>query len=225
MTPKLVCPHCGENLTAEAALREGLWVEALRSLAKFGRAAMLTLEYLELFRLPKRGMSAERRVRLIQELLPLWETGKYQWQGCTYRAERDQIIEAFQDVLGSRTLKPPLKNHNYLKSVLHPLAQRIEGRRERETEEARRSGVRNDHPSEPRPDPRGEPSPKPGPQPPRPAPRPERPDEDAPPEVVALCQAGKLVEATNLWTKIRAQEDSKLRPLPKVDGFATFGED
>ena len=193
------CPACGAVLDPETAWREGLWWEALGLLARFGPAGKLVLEYIDLFRLPARGMTLERRVRILKELLPLWEAGKYTKQGYTYRAEKPQIVEALQDVLGAKNLKPPLKNHNYLKECLHPLAQKTEAERERTREERRRAGIRDDDRPERR---------RPPLKPPV-VPRVETPEVSE--EVKALLAQGKTWEASQLMAKERREKDEALR--------------
>ena len=215
------CPHCGTPIDPESAWHEGLWWEALGLLARFGRAAPLVLEYTELFRLSVRGLSLTRRIKVLKEILPLWETGKYTWKGYTYKAERPQIVEALQGVLGANTIEPPLANHNYLKKVLHPLAQRREADRERATEEARRAGRWDDDGPKPRR------LPVKPPKPPKPevlrlpqlyekkttvffhteAPKVETPE--ASEEVKSLLAQGKSWEAVQLMAKEKRQRDEE----------------
>lgn len=139
---KLKCPTCGAEIKPDEALRASAAWECLELIARFGKAAPLIREYVYLFKLPQRGLPFERAARLLAELSALWEDGYYQWNGVTYKAEKSVVVEALQQVVNSPTLRPPLKNNNYLKQVLHPLSQKDAGKREREAEEKKKSRKR-----------------------------------------------------------------------------------
>ena len=152
VTKRLTCPICGAAFEPEEGFRASSAWKCLELLGEFGTAGPAVLEYSTLFRLPNRGLPWERLERLLRELATLWREGKYSYDGCVWRVERPQILEALQAVLGSKSLKAPIKDHNYLKAILHPISQRAAGRAERDAETRKRQQP----PSPPAPLPRGE---------------------------------------------------------------------
>lgn len=184
------CPVCGSEIKPEDAVAAGLAWKCAEKIVRFGYAGSAVWEYVGLFRLPKRGLPWERVDRLLGELLKLWEQGSYKYNGCTYKAEKDTVYDALQRVISSRSVSAPLKDHNYLKAVLHPLSQKADAAQEQKTEE-RRQRLAVD-----------------------PVERGNARKVAMPPEVQALIDQGKIVEATEMLNKL-----NKRAPAPEIGGF------
>jgi len=68
-------------------------------------------------------ISPAKRLRILTELLRLWETGIFQVQGKRYKIDRAGIVAGMRTVCDLE--KYGLPNHNYLKKVLLNRAERV----------------------------------------------------------------------------------------------------
>lgn len=136
------CPACHAELSLETILSHEAARQTVARLATvsvpFGA---LTLRYMALFRPEKRGLSIERMVRLLEELLPDIERRAIERKGRAWDAPPEAWRAAFEVVLGKRdkgTLTLPLTGHGLLYEVLAGLAEKQETREESEREQQRR---------------------------------------------------------------------------------------
>lgn len=123
---KLACPSCGalmslDVVVAHDAAREAVQA-ALNLPAPLGK---LMIQYLTLFRPPKRQLTLERVADILCEMLPMITTERI------YRNGREHVIAQPVWSAGLREiverhkatpLKTPLKNHGYLFEILISIA-------------------------------------------------------------------------------------------------------
>jgi hypothetical protein len=186
----LQCPHCGGKIKPDQAFHEGAWADVAGFMARLGQISATAWEYVQMFRLPARGLPVERAARILAELVLLWEDGTYKFNGVFYRGvDKATIAEALKEVVNAPNVHPPLKNHNYLKKVLHPRAQKDAAEAERRTEEQRRHNraYRDAREAAEREN---------GP----------RNMVDLPPEVKELLDAGRAADAVTALAKINQDE-------------------
>jgi len=106
-------------------------------LAGFGKWCPLIWEYTGAFATRRLGAIAPaKRLRIVTELARLWETGIFAVDKKRYRITRDGIVQGLRTVCDLE--KFGFKNHNYLKRVLMPDAERISAEGLTAGEEARR---------------------------------------------------------------------------------------
>jgi len=137
----LTCPVCQSKYTLEEAATTGALRELVALAARFGKVWGLAEEYMDAFRTQQWGsVSLKKRVRLLLELIRLWETGEFAVNGKHYRADRTQIRAALNTVCNAE--KIGFNNHNYLYKVLQDGAKRISAAGETAAEERKRENNR-----------------------------------------------------------------------------------
>lgn len=149
---KLTCPYCGNKYSITEATRTETLVNLTQALAGFGKWCPLVWEYTGAFATRRLGSIAPaKRLRIVKELARLWETGVFQVEKKRYRITRDRIVAGLRTVCDLE--KFGFKNHNYLKRVLVPDAERIsaegltakEERKREEDQRVRRSSDDRPH--------------------------------------------------------------------------------
>lgn len=112
------CPTCHSRISLEAIVQDEAARKLLAMLARMdNHAAAALLSYLGLFRAAQRDLANNRALRLAEEVLKL-------------HPDQGTIIAAMNDTVESlreRQLQPgwkPLRNHNYLASVVETVAAR-----------------------------------------------------------------------------------------------------
>lgn len=122
--PKLICPVCESKFTLEQAARETALRELVDLAARFGRTWGLANEYVECFRAERYGsITLKKRVRLLREVLLLWENCQFAYNGKGYRATQRAVTDALNLVCNMD--KFGFQNHNYLKKVLLKGAEKL----------------------------------------------------------------------------------------------------
>ncbi|MDO9094472.1 MAG: hypothetical protein Q8R98_01860 [Rubrivivax sp.] len=139
---RMCCPACHAELSLEVILSHEAARQAVARLAAVSLPfGALTLRYMALFRPEKRGLSIERMVRLIDELLPDIERRAITRKGRDWDAPVEAWRAAIEVVLNKRdkaTLTLPLTSHGLLYEVLAGLAEKVEARAEADQEQQRR---------------------------------------------------------------------------------------
>jgi len=121
---KLVCPICQSKYELKEAAVTSALKEMVGLAARFGRVWNLVDEYIDTFRVSQWGsITLKKRVRLLQEIAKLWDTGEFEYKGKRYRTDRAQIRAALNTVCNAD--KFGFKNHNYLKAILMDGAKRV----------------------------------------------------------------------------------------------------
>ena len=143
MTEKLICPYCEHRLDLDMIESADLFRERETLAAGFGPAWKIANEYVEAFRVrPGACMILKKRVRILSELLRLWTSCEFEFQGKLYRAAKPEIQAALITICNLE--KTGFKDHNYLKKVLLSGSQRVSAEgltaeEERREEEGKRS--------------------------------------------------------------------------------------
>ncbi len=121
---KLVCPVCQSKYELQEAATTAALKEMVGLAARFGKVWGMVEEYVETFRASQWGsITIKKRVRLLNEMSKLWETGEFEYNGKRYRADRAGIRAAINTVCNAD--KFGFKNHNYLKAILKDGAKRV----------------------------------------------------------------------------------------------------
>jgi len=141
-TDRIRCPYCDRLFDIEQLEMAEIFRERVGLAARLGSAWHLVNEYVSCFAQSSEGRIAlKKRVRLIKEMIRLWENCTFEIDGKRYRTTHQDIMQAITTVCNMD--KYGFKNHNYLKRVLCDSALRIsaEGmsaKEEAEREESRR---------------------------------------------------------------------------------------
>jgi hypothetical protein len=139
---RVTCPACHAELSLEVILANEAARHAVARLATLSLPfGALALRYVALFRPEKRGLSIDRMVRLIEELLPDIERQAITRKGRDWDAPIEAWRAAIEVVLSKRdkgTLTLPLTSHGLLHEVLAGLAEKVEARAEADTEQQRK---------------------------------------------------------------------------------------
>ncbi|MBI0036701.1 hypothetical protein H3T61_00430 [Gilliamella sp. B14384H2] len=105
------CPICHHDISLEALLSDEAGRELLTIITKLGYGCARPLTaYLGLFRTPKSNLSNARAVKLINEILALYQPSRH----LAYAL--DQTVHSIH-IKRSKGEDKPLKSHAYLKSV------------------------------------------------------------------------------------------------------------
>jgi hypothetical protein len=137
---KLTCQACGAVISLDAALghegaREAVQI-ALQLPAPIGK---LLVQYVALFRPPKRQLSMDRLASLLGELLKMVDAGKIERHGRMYAAPHPYWQQAIEHMLQSRDkLSLPLRSHGYLLEIIAGYAEKAEAQAEQQAEERKR---------------------------------------------------------------------------------------
>jgi len=117
MNNKLICPHCEQEFDLDQAIRESEHREMADIAAKFGKSWLLVYEYSDCFRQSEFGnVPLKKRLRIMKEILFLFDRREFQVKGKKYRTEWNTIISAMMEICNMQ--KWGFRNHNYLKAVL-----------------------------------------------------------------------------------------------------------
>lgn len=139
---RVTCPGCHAELSLEVLLTHEAARHAVARLATVSLPfGALTLRYMALFRPEKRGLSIERMVRLVEELVVDVERKAITRKGREWPADAETWRAAIDEVLTKRdkgTLRLPLTNHALLHEVICGLVDRQEARDESAREAIRR---------------------------------------------------------------------------------------
>jgi hypothetical protein len=140
---RVTCPCCYAELDLLAMIEHEGARRAVASLASISLPfGALTLKYMAMFKPPRRALSIERMVRLIDELLIDIKRGAVTRNGRDWPADVETWRTALQVVMGLRdagTLRLPLTGHGLLHQVIANLVDKHEAQAERSREADRRS--------------------------------------------------------------------------------------
>ena len=113
------CPHCHGRVDLAACAQDEATRELLALLARTPRPlAMALVQYLTLFRAANRDLANDRALRLAAEALDI-STDPHM-----LAAAMGETVEAMRAKRGQGD-GTPLKNHNYLRSVMRSIGERI----------------------------------------------------------------------------------------------------
>lgn len=129
---RLACPACGAEMTLDVLLNvEGAREAVLAALALPAPLGKLLVQYLTLFRPPKRQLSWERVATLLTDLaLPIAEA-RLERGGRVWPAPLEVWRAALEEIVTKRDkLTLPLKSNGYLFEIVVGLAHKAEGAKE-----------------------------------------------------------------------------------------------
>ncbi len=140
---RVSCPSCNALLTLDVLLTNEAARLAVARLAKVSLPfGALTLQYMALFRPETRGLSIDRMVKLVEELLPDIERQAITRKGRDWDTTIETWRAALQTVLAKRdagSLRLPLTSHGLLYEVIAGMVDKYEGRMEAAAEQQRRN--------------------------------------------------------------------------------------
>ena len=138
---KLRCPSCGHaasilDFANEEAARQCVYLAA--DLPK--PLGKLLMRYIGLFRPATRSLSWERTLKLMQQLKSDIDQGRIQYNGRIWPAPDGLWHKALNTMIkqaDQQKLQLPLKNHNYLYTIISSEQNGVETRDEQKIEEKR----------------------------------------------------------------------------------------
>jgi len=139
---KFICPICQSKFTLDQISHEAD-MQALAGLAaKLGRAWSPAWEYLDCFRREQwSSVRLKKRIRLLSEILKLWQSCEFLYQGKRYRTRQESVLKGMETVNNAE--KFGFNNHNYLKRILLADAERVSAEGMTAKEEADRHKAQN----------------------------------------------------------------------------------
>jgi len=138
---KTTCPACGAVSSLDAIIgSEGARDAVMAALQLPAPLGKLLVQYLALFRPPKRQLSFDRVATILGELQPMIQAASIERNGRTWSAPQDYWKMALEEIVTKRDrLTLPLKSHGYLLEIIAGYSNKAEARQESQTE-ARRGG-------------------------------------------------------------------------------------
>jgi hypothetical protein len=138
---KTACPACGATASLDVLIgSEGAREAVMAALQLPAPIGKLLVQYIALFRPPKRNLSFDRVASLLNELQPMIQQASIERSGRTWSAPIDYWKLALEEIIAKRDrLTLPLKSHGYLLEIIAGLSNKAEGRQESQTE-AQRAG-------------------------------------------------------------------------------------
>jgi hypothetical protein len=141
---KLSCPTCGAEMSLDVLLaHEGARDAVLAALRLPAPIGKQLIQYVSMFRPPKRQLSWARLSLLLADLLPPISAAQVERNGRTWPAPLEYWKAALEQMVQLRDegkLQLPLKSHGYLFTVIVGMSEKAEAKGEAKTE-ARRAGV------------------------------------------------------------------------------------
>lgn len=142
---KIRCAACGATSSLDAAVAHDDAAQALNTALGMTPIGRLLVQYLGLFRPAKSALSFDRVNTLLNELLPIIQTGQLDRGGRTWSAPMSYWQGALEQVLAARPrLTLPLKGHGYLYEIVAGMSNKAEAVVEAKTEETRRNQTDTD---------------------------------------------------------------------------------
>ena len=150
---KLRCPNCGHaasilDFANEEAARQCVYLAA--DLPK--PLGKLLMRYIGLFRPATRSLSWERTLKLMQQLKSDIDQGRIQYNGRIWPAPDGlwhKALNTMIDQADQQKLQLPLKNHNYLYTIISSEQNSAEARAEQKIEEKRQQAKHRETPKQP----------------------------------------------------------------------------
>ena len=139
---RLSCPACGAEMTLDVLIATEAAREAvLAALALPPPLGKLLVQYMALFRPPKRQLSFDRLAVLFAELaLPIAD-GRIERKGRAWSAPLEYWRAALEEIISKREkLTLPLKSHGYLLEIIVGYSSKAEAAAENLREQSRARG-------------------------------------------------------------------------------------
>lgn len=154
---KLTCPACGALMSLDGLLNHDAARGAIaQAYALHAPLGGLLLRYLALFRPAQRGLTWDRVVNLMEELLPMIQAARIERNHLAHAAPYENWCLAIEQMLAQREkLSLPLKTHGYLLEIIAGLSAKAQtaGEQRRESTLRGETPFRSATPSSPHPSP------------------------------------------------------------------------
>jgi len=140
---RMTCPGCGAEFTLDVLIahdgaRDAL-VEAMGLNMALGK---LLVQYLSLFRPPKRQLTMDRVASILKDISPDIKAAQITRNGRVWAIPQESWKLGLEAIVAKRDkLTLPLKSHGYLYEMLIAAADRVEAEREKGTETRRAAGA------------------------------------------------------------------------------------
>ncbi len=142
---KIRCAACGATSSLDAAVAHDDAAQALNTALGMTPIGRLLVQYLGLFRPAKSALSFDRVNTLLNELLPVIQSGQLDRGGRTWPAPMSYWQAALEQVLAARArLTLPLKGHGYLYEIVVGMSNKSEAAAEKKEEDSRRNQTDTD---------------------------------------------------------------------------------
>lgn len=138
---RMICPSCQTDFPIEAGINDVAARNAIKRAFSLTPLGDLLLAYVHLFKPEKRMLSTVRLVKILDELLPMIESGKIEHKGRVYPAPHDYWRMALEEMIAKRdTLTLPIKSHGYLLTIIASAADKMTAKAEAQHEMRKRTG-------------------------------------------------------------------------------------
>lgn len=139
---RIICPCCQTDFPLEAGINDVNARNAIKRAFSLSPLGELLLAYVQLFQKPTRKLSMTKLVKILDEIIPLIQTGRIDHRGRLWAAPLDSWRAALEEMLDRREkLTIPLKNHSYLFTIIAGFADKAEGKVEAQTETRKVGGA------------------------------------------------------------------------------------
>lgn len=140
---RLSCPTCGAEMTLDVLVaHEGAREAVLTALQLPAPLGKLLVQYLAMFRPPKRQLSWERVATVLADLREPIAAARIERHGRTWPAPLEYWKAALEQMVllrGEAKLQLPLKSHGYLLEIVAGMSGKAESKAEA-AQEGRRAG-------------------------------------------------------------------------------------
>jgi hypothetical protein len=138
---KTTCPACGAVASLDVLIgHEGARDAVMVALSLPAPLGKLLVQYVAMFRPPKRNLSMDRLASLLGELQPDIAAAKIERGGRIWSAPQDYWRMGLEEIVAKRDkLTLPLKSHGYLLEIICGYSNKAEAKQEAAVE-ARRGG-------------------------------------------------------------------------------------
>ena len=149
MSTEIACPACSYEFDLLAVVKDEADQKAVNAFLHtcVPGIADRVLRYTLLFKTPKHAMTMRKQLKLVAPLLPDIDRRGISWKGRDLAAPLPHWAEAIDQMLAAAQagrLELPMRNHNYLISVLASMADKLEAAAEAKREEDARLRPRRD---------------------------------------------------------------------------------
>jgi len=140
---RMACPGCGAEFTLDVLIAHdgarAALVEAMDMNPALGKRLV---QYLALFRPPKRQLTMDRVAKILQEIGPCIRERQIHRNGRIWVIPIESWTWALDEIVAKKDkLTLPLKSHGYLFEMLIGAADKVEAKAEQETETRRAHGA------------------------------------------------------------------------------------
>lgn len=151
MSFNIVCPCCNQSYPLQAGMNDVAARKAVEAAFKLTPYGDLLLNYVQLFKPPKRSMSMTRLAKILEELLTMIKSAQIESHGRTWPAPQAYWQQAIEAMLANReNLVLPLTSHGYLFKIIVGYANKAEAKGEKQAEQGRQYGRDEDQAVKPK---------------------------------------------------------------------------